>query len=328
MGFYEKRTVLVTGATGLVGANLIQRLLPLGVHVRATLHRRDPVISDPKIDYIKCDLTNPDDCRKIVPEVDYVFHCAANTSGAHVITNNPLTHVTTNIVMNAYLLEAAYQAKVLKFLWISSSTGYPSTGTRPMKEEEMMVGDPFDKYFGVGWMKRYSEVLCRMYAEKLKVPMATIVLRATNIYGEYDDFDFETSHAFAALIRKVAQRHRPIEVWGTGEDVRDLIYVGDFIEAMLIAMEKCYGYKVFNIGFGRGYKIKEVLNMILEEDGYHDARLTFDATKPTTIPIRLVDIRKAEKELGFKPKTFLREGIRKTLHWYKAHQMEKAEKAA
>lgn len=328
MCFYEKKIVLVTGATGLVGANLIQRLLALGVQVRATLHRRGPVIIDPRIEYVKCDLTNPEDCRKIVRDVSYVFHCAASTSGANVITHNPLAHVTPNIVMNALLLEAAYAAKVVKFLWISSSTGYPPTGDRPVKEEEMMTGEPFEKYFGVGWMKRYTEVLCRLYAEKLNPPMTTIILRATNIYGEYDDYDFLTSHVFAALIRKVAERGSSIEIWGTGEDIRDLIYVGDFIEAMLIAMEKCYGYHVFNIGLGQGHKIIDVLNMILEEEGYPEVLLTIDLTKPTMIPVRLVDIRKAEEFLNFKPTTSLRDGIRKTLHWYKTQKMRKSEWAA
>lgn len=322
MSFFENKKVIVTGATGFVGVNLINRLLSLGASVRATIHKKEPVICDSRIDYVKCDLTRMEDCRKVVDGTDYVFHCAASTSGAAIMENTPLVHVTPNIVMNSQLLEAAYFVKTKKFLWISSSTGYPPTGDKPVREEEMIDGEPYEKYFCVGWMKRYTEILCRMYSEKLKNPMTTVVLRPTNIYGEYDDFEFETSHVFAASIRKVVERQNPIEVWGTGDDVRDLIYVGDFIDAMLLGMEKTECYGTFNIGLGRGYSIKDILKMMLEVDGYTDAKISFDSSKPTMIPIRLVDTTKTETVLGFKASTGLKEGIEKTMKWYRENKLK------
>ena len=323
MSFFKNKNVLITGGIGFVGINLINKLLQSEASLRATIHKKEPVVYDDRIDYIKCDLTQMEDCRNVVKSMDYVFHCAASTSGAATIEKTPLVHVTPNIVMNAQLLEAAYLGGIKKFLWISSSTGYPPSGDRLVKEEEMMKGEPYDKYFCVGWMKRYTEVLCRMYSEKLKNPMTTVVLRPTNIYGEYDDFEFETSHVLAALIRRVAERYNPIEVWGTGNDVRDLIYVGDFVDAMLLAMEKIDSYDTFNIGLGRGYNIKQVLKMILEIDGLTDAKVVFDSSKPTTIPIRLVDTTKAETILGFKPMTGLKEGIKKTIKWYRENKFKK-----
>jgi GDP-L-fucose synthase len=320
----KDKKVLVTGGTGFVGLNLINRLLPLGADVRATIHRKDPVIHDKRIEYIRCDLTKMEDCRRAADGIDYVFMCAANTSGAATIEATPLVHVTPNIVMNSQMLEATYFARVKKFLWLSSTTGYPVSGDKPVTEEEMLNGDPYDKYFFVGWMKRYTEVLCRMYSEKLKNPMTTVVLRPTNIYGEYDDFEFATSHVLPALIRKVVERHDPIEVWGTGEDVRDLIYVDDLIDAMLLAMERIESYNPINIGFGKGYAVKDILQMILEVDGYTGARVKFDPSKPSMIPIRLIDTTKAETILGFKAKTELREGIRRTIDWYrKTHNLRK-----
>lgn len=320
--FLEGKRVLVTGGTGFVGINLIKRLLSLNADITATIHKKEPVLIDSRIKYKRCDLTKMEDCKYAVENMDYVFMCAANTQGAAVLEKNPLIHVTPNILMNSQMLESAYFAKVKKFLWISSSTGYPVTGDRPVKEEEIMNGDPYDKYFCVGWMKRYTEVLCRMYSEKLKNPMVTVVLRPTNIYGEYDKFDFKTSHVFAALIRRVVERHNPIEVWGTGDDVRDLIYVEDFIDAILLAMEKINSYNPVNIGFGKGYSIKEFLKMMLEVDGYTSAKVVFDPSKPSTIPIRLVDTTKAETILGFKPKTDLKEGIKKTIKWYRENYDE------
>lgn len=309
--------VLVAGGTGFVGVNLIQRLLLLGAKVRATVHRKAPVIHDERIQYVKCDLTNMEDCRKVVSDIDYVFMCAANTSGAAVIAATPLVHVTPNIVMNAQMLEAVYCANVRKLIWLSSNAGYPPSGDRPVKEEEFFDGDPYEAYFGVAWMKRYTEILCRMYSEKFKKPMTTVVLRPSNIYGPYDDFEFETSHVMAALIRRAVERHDPLEVWGTGDDIRDWIYIDDFIDAMILAAEKIESYDPINIGMGKGYSVKQALQTILEADGYTDANIKFNSSKPSMIPIRLIDTTKAETILGFKARTGLREGIRKTIEWYR-----------
>lgn len=314
---FKDARVLVAGGTGFVGVNLINRLLSLGAQVRATLHRKDPVIRDKKIDYVKCDLTSLKHCKKVVSDMDYVFMCAASTSGAAVIAASPLVHVTPNIVMNSQMLEAAYFARVKKFVWLSSNAAYPPSGERPVKEEELFDGDPYETYFGVAWMKRYTEILCRMYSEKLKNPLTTIVLRPSNIYGPYDDYDFETSHVMAALIRRVVERHDPFEVWGTGDDVRDWIYIDDFIDAMIMAAEKIDTYNPVNIGLGEGHTIKEALQIMLEVDGFTDAKIQFNSSKPSMIPIRLIDTTKAKNILGFQAKTGLREGIKKTIEWYR-----------
>lgn len=314
---FDRKNVLVVGGTGFVGVNIIKKLLSLGASVRATLHKKDAIINDKRIEYVKCDLLKMGDCQKIVSDMDYVFMCAANTAGAAVMAATPLVHVTPNIIMNSQILEAAYFARIKKFIWLSSNAAYPPSGDRPVREDEMFDGDPYDTYYGVGWMKRYTEILCRLYSEKLKNPMVTVVLRPSNIYGPYDDFDFETSHMMAATIRKVVERQNPIQVWGTGDDVRDLIYIDDFIDAMILAAEKIERFDPINIGLGKGYSIKEVLQMTLEVVGFNDAKIVYDPTKPSMIPIRLIDTKKAEELLGFKAITDLRAGIKKTVEWYK-----------
>src|SRR4029453_10767973 len=119
-----------------------------------------------------------------------------------------------NVLINTLMLEAAHRARVARFCFISSGAAYPPTAGRPVREEEMFNGDPHEVYFAAGWMKRYAEVLCQTYAEKIPNPMPTVVVRPSNVYGPYDKFDFAVSHVTAALIPRVVQGPRPPEVWG------------------------------------------------------------------------------------------------------------------
>lgn len=315
-----KARVLVTGAAGFIGSNLTARLLSSGADIRATFHKKRPVIRDRGIEYIGADLTDADACRRLVKGIDYVFMCAASTSGAAVIASEPLAHVTPNIVMNSRMLEASYLAGVKKFIWISSSVGYPPSGRRAVKEREFFDGDPPDVYFASGWTKRYTEILCRMYSEKLRRHLPTVVLRPSNIYGPRDKFDREKSHVTAALVRKVVERQNPIVVWGDGSDARDVIYIDDFIDAVLIAAESVESYNPVNIAFGRAYNIREILRTLLEIDDYANARVVYDRSRPAMIPARFIDVRKARSLLGFRAKTTLRDGLKKTIEWYRETQ--------
>jgi len=314
--YFKDQQVLVTGAAGLTGSALTARLVREGARVRATLRTRKPEKLVPGVEYITCDLTQPEVCKAVVKGVQQVFHCAANTTGAAVMSSTPMVHVTSNVVMNSWLMEACYEARVEKFIWLSSTTGYPDSD-QPVKEEDMFVGEPYEKYFFVGHMKRFTEVLCRMYGEKLPRKMTTLVLRPSNIYGPGDKFEFERSHVTPALIRKVIERHNPLEVWGTGNDVRDLIYVDDCVEAIMLAAEKLNAYTALNVASGTSCSVKQILNTILDLENCRDIKVVFDPSKPTMIPIRLVDVSKAEKLLGFRAKTDLRTGLQKTIAWYK-----------
>lgn len=326
--FLKNERVLVTGGAGLVGSGLIKRLLSEGASVRATLYQTRPAISADRVEYMTRDLTRVEDCEKAVDGIRYVFHCAAKSSGAAARAATPIAHITPNVLMNTQMLAAAYAARVEKFLWLGSTTAYPLTGNRPVKEEEIFSAEPYEKYFFVGWEKRMMEILCKIYGEKPPKPMTTIVLRATNVYGPNDDFKPETGRVTAALIKKVVERQDPIEVWGTGEDIRDHIYVDDVVEAMVTAIEKVDSYTAINIGSGKGYSVKEILQTILEIEEYKNVKIIFDPLKPTMIPIRLVDTTKAQTVLGFKAKTDLPEGLRKTIEWYKKSRMVSQPEAA
>lgn len=313
--FFEKKKVLVAGGAGFVGTNLILKLLEKGVKVRATLHKKPPQIKNSNVEFIKVDLTKPSDCKKAVEGQDVVFMCAANTSGAAVIEKTPLAHVTPNVIMNALMLEAAYKAGVKKFLFISSNTVYPLTDYAVREDDVNYI--LYEKYFPVGWMKLFSEKMCEMYSTKIKSSMTTIVVRPGNVYGPFDDFEWESSHVIPALIRKVVERHIPLEVWGDGKDIKDFIYVEDLVEGLILAMEKINQFDKINLGGGNSITIRQVLKAILKADNFKNPQIVFNSSKPTMIPIRLININKAKRILNFVPKTSLNEGIQKTIYWYK-----------
>lgn len=310
----EGANVLVTGGSGFLGGHLVRRLHGLGARVRTTYLSR-PVAAE-GVEAMRADLTLKEDCARAVAGMDYVFMCAAVTSGAAVITSSPLTHVTPNVVMNALTMDAAYEAGVRKFVFISSGAAYPETGDRPVHEDEMFSAEPYDGYYAAAWMKRYAETLCRVYAEKIKRPMATLVVRPSNVYGPGDKFDFQRSHVTAALIRRVVERQQPLTVWGTGNDVRDLLYIDDFIDGLIAAFSCERPHLAINICAGQGHTVRQILETALRVDGYENAEVIFDPSKPSTIPVRLMSNQMARELLDFEARIDLEEGIRRTISWY------------
>ena len=319
MDFTGKK-VLIAGGAGFIGTNLGLALGRRGADLRLTTHEKPLQATFPGAEAVALDLRRPEDCARAVEGMDYVFLCAAHTSGAAVIRTTPLVHITPNVLINTLMLEAAHRAGVQRFCFISSGAAYPPTGSRPVAEPEMFDGNPHDAYFAAGWMKRYAEVLCRTYAEKIPNPMPTVVVRPSNVYGPYDKYDFAVSHVTAALIRRVVERHSPLEVWGSGEDIRDLVYVDDFIEGLLAAFATQRPYLAVNICAGKGHSVKQILQAILEVDGYHKADVRYDPSRPSTIPVRLMDNALARQELGFEVKTSLEEGLRRTIEWYRKNR--------
>lgn len=313
--FFKNKKILVAGGAGFVGTNLMLKLLEKGAKVRATIHKKSPQINNSRVEFIKVDLTRSSDCQNVVKGMDFVFMCAANTSGAAIIEHSPLAHVTPNVIMNALMLEKAHIAGVKKFLFLSSNTVYPLTHS-PVKETDVNY-QFYEKYFPVGWMKLFTEKLCEMYSTRIKNPMTCVVVRPGNIYGPYDDFEWETSHVLPALIRKVVEHHNPIEVWGNGRDIKDFIYVEDLVEGLLLAMEKINTFDPINIGGGQPISIKQALKTMLEVADFRNPTIVFNSAKPSMIPVRLINISKAKRNLDFVPKTSLIEGIQKTIHWYK-----------
>jgi len=316
---FKGRNCLVAGASGFLGGALAKRLLNEGAVVRGTRLSKVPTFNHPQMTWEQADLRNPQECQRVMAGIDYLFICAANTAGAKIIRETPMVHVTPNVLMNTQLLEAAHAAGVKKALFISSGAAYPTLDGAPLEEGDMFKADPPDVYFHAGWMKRYAEILCRTYAEKLKNPMSGVVVRPSNVYGPGDKFDWDRSHVTAAQMRRVMDRQAPIVVWGTGNDVRDLIYVDDFVTGALAAFAVDDPFFCVNICSGQGHSVREIVETAIEVDGYRDAKVVFDASQPTTIAKRLFSADLARKRLGFTATTPLRDGMAQTMAWYHAH---------
>jgi GDP-L-fucose synthase len=305
--------VVVLGATGLIGYHLCKRLSEEGHEVRGTTHNRShPKL--PNVDYIHADLTRIEHCHWAMENgAEYVFQCAASVNGAWSAANDPLGAIHHNTLLYTSAIQAAADFGVKKYFSLGSTTAYPLSDY-PMTEDRIFDEPLFDKYKPVAEVKRFNERLCQLYSQKMTV----VSIRPTNVYGPYDNFNFGKSHVLPALIRRVVERQDPIEVWGDGSELRDLVYVDDMVEAIVRCM-KLDGYHAVNVGSGRLHSIKEMLEMCMDAENFHP-EVKFDENKPRMIPVRRVDLSKAKELLGFEAKVRLRDGIKKTADWFRENK--------
>jgi GDP-L-fucose synthase len=312
--YFKNKKVLVAGAAGFVGSNLVNRLVLEGAQVRGTLFAKNAQLEVPDCEYVTCDLTQLADCIRVTKDIDFVFMAAANSSGAAVIDTTPLVHLTPNLVMNAHMLAASYENCVNKFCFISSNVVYPVTDFA-VKEHDTNY-EYFDKYFIVGWMKRFTEIMCEMYSSRVEPPMKTIVVRPGNLYGPFDKYTWKDSKVIAALIRRAVERHHPFEIWGDGFDIKDFLFIDDFIDGLLAVFKKDVDHSTVNLASGKPVNIRETLATILNAANYLSADIRFNPNKPSMIPVRMIDITCANSNFGWTPSTTLENGIKKTIEWY------------
>ena len=313
--------ILVTGTTGLIGYNLSKRLLKDGHEVYGIIHNKEKKITSVLYQY--GDLQDREFCDSVTEGMDMVINCSANTSNAVDTVKSPLVHVTPNVIVNTQLIESAYFNKVKKYVFISSSTVYPPSYDKKVDETWNIFEEPYPVYHGVGWMKRYGEVLCDLYANQLSPNMDCLVVRPANCYGPHDKYDFDKCHVTPATIKKVVDKHNPIQVWGDGEDVRDIIYIDDFVDGLVTVMDKCEEkYEVVNIGSNESYSINQILKKCMEIENYN-ASIEHISGKPSMIPIRKISSDKIKEKYDWKCKYTLEQGLRNTITWYKEKYHEK-----
>lgn len=306
----KNKTVYVTGGrSGFIGTNFAHELRSRGANVIVQgLHPDKPAFFDgPQV------ITDLSVSPEVPEGTDYVFHCAAHTSGAKEMVETPEAQIHVNAFMNSKLLEDAARKGVKKFLFISSSAVYPESAL-PVNEDQGFVSDPPDKFFGPAWMKRYTEKLIEFYYRRYG--MAGVVIRPSNAYGPYSSFDLEYSHVLPALIRKFVEKHNPLEVWGSPDVVRDFIYIDDLVRGSLMAFDASDKFSVYNIATG----VLQTIGMSvchIKELTQYSGKVVYNSSKPTTIKSRSICTQKAKRQLEFRAETEFREGLYKTIQWYK-----------
>ena len=318
----KKLRILITGSAGLVGQNLTNALVANGYqNIRAHIHNRRPRITHDSVEYVSGDLKMHLTCMAVTTDIDVVIHAAANSSNAVDTIHDPLAHVTPNVAMNNFLIDASYRNKVSKYIFLSSNTVYPPKGDKPVVETDFLFDEPYPVYYPVGWMKRYAEVQCNLYSNFIPNPMTTIVIRPANLYGPHDKFNLEKCHVTPATIRKVADNMNPIPVWGNGSELRDLLYIDDFVDAILTIMENQETHDTFNVGSNEVYSVNDVLDT-MKNLVSNTNPIEYVSGKPSMIPTRRINSDKIQHILGWKSVTPLHVGLKKTYDWYLANKQE------
>ena len=311
--FFKNKKVVVTGGSGFIGTHFLKELVNRGARVRTSTNKSLlQYESDEVIVYRGLDLLNLDDCIKLTEGADYVIHCAGEVAHPSTVpTDVQISLKQLNLIGN--VLEACAKNGVKKFLDLNSSTGY-SDIRRPISEDEYWIDEPYKSYYGYGWMRRYREKLMEHVSKFSGLEIA--LARCTAIFGPHDNFDLKTCHVVPALIKRVLDDENPFTAWGSPDVVRDFLYVKDVVDGALLILEKGESMRPYNLGYGGGITIGEILNTILKVTG-KTPEIVWDDSKPTTIPYRAVSTNRIQNELGFKPKYTFEEGIRETIEYYK-----------
>lgn len=311
------KTVLVTGASGFVGRAIVGELLRShpGTRVVAALHQRPFDVSDPRLETRFADLRDARACATVCRGVDAVVHAAGGVGSAAVAGLAVMEGLVENLVLTARVLQACWENAVPRCLVFSSTTGYPLLD-HPLQEDEMFTGPVPRPYWGYGHMRAYLERLGEFVTETSGATQVVLV-RPSAVYGPHDSFDPRRCHVIPALIRKAVEGQEPFEVWGTGTEVRDFLYVDDLARGTLAALAHLPGGRPVNLASGEPVTIREVTELILAAAGHRPATITYETHRPVMIPYRRLDTRRAREELGFSPAVGLAEGLRRTVEWFR-----------
>jgi GDP-L-fucose synthase len=309
--FLKGKKVVVTGGAGFIGTHFLMKLVEIGADVRTHVHKNPLQYEHNDIQvFHDIDLMKLEDCVKLTEGADYVIHCAGEVAHpSSVPTDIQISLKQLNLIGN--VLESCTKNKVKRFLDLNSSTGYPDI-RRPITEDEFWVDEPYKSYYGYGWMRRYREKLMEHVSKFSGLEIA--LARCTAIFGPHDNFNLKTCHVVPALIKRVLSGENPFTAWGSPDVVRDFLYVKDVVNGALLILEKGESMKPYNLGYGNGVTIGEILNTILTVTG-KNPEVIWDESKPTTIPFRAVSVDRIKNELGFNSKYTFEEGIKETIEW-------------
>ena len=316
---YKGKKVLVAGGTGTIGIPLVRQLVERGADVMVVsldepehAHR----ILGPNVRYARDDLTELPACLRATYGQDFVFNMVGIKGSVGIGETKVASYFVPMLRFQTNLMDAAFRSKVSRYLFVSSVCGYPQSSLH--LEDNMWNGLPKqnDKYPGLA--KRIGEIQGETYLKEFGWDAVRIV-RPSNVYGPFDDFDPRTAQVIPALIRRMLDGENPIRVWGDGSAVRDFILSDDVAYWCLEAVEKAPPCTPVNLGSGTGCTIREVAEVIAKSMPSRP-RIEWDASKPSGDPVRLMSMERAKALIGFKPRTSLEDGIRQTIAWYLEHK--------
>jgi len=304
----QDKTVVVTGGAGFLGrevCRLIESHNPRSVFIPRSkvydLRQREA------IEQLMAD-SSP----------DIVVHLAAVVGGIEANRLNPGKFFYDNAIMGVELIEQARRFEVEKFVSIGSICAYPKFTPVPFREDDIWNGYPEETNAPYGLAKKMLLVQSQAYRQQYN--MNAITLFPVNLYGPGDNFDLQSSHVIPALIRKVHEAiqsgQKKIEVWGTGSASREFLYVSDAADGIVKATLHYEGAEPVNLGSGTEIQIRELAQTICELSGFA-GEIEWNTEKPDGQPRRCLDTTRASEAFGFEAKTKLRDGILKTVNWYR-----------
>ncbi|MDH5426714.1 MAG: NAD(P)-dependent oxidoreductase [Nitrospirota bacterium] len=305
--FFHGKNVVVTGGSGLIGRQIVNRLVATGASVRSV--SLDEIQVNDKVEYLKGDLCDFGFCQRIVKDMDCIFHVAGIKGSIEVTKSKPASFLVPLLMMNTNMLEACRLNKVERVVYTSSIGAYPSAEVFKEAEGED-EGPPMDMF--PGWAKRMAELQIQAYKIQYGLQHYAVV-RPCNVYGPGDNFDPDNAMVIPTLMRRIFSREDPVVIWGDGTAVRDFAYSEDVADGVILALYHGTGGRYVNLGSGIGYPIKELVETLQRVIPF---MAQFDFTKPSGFPRRVMDISLAKTLLGYDPQVSLLEGLQKTWDWY------------
>src|SRR5882762_916304 len=309
LSMQKSEKIFVAGHRGMVGSALIRALEAAGF---------SKVL---KRDRSELDLGDSEAVTKFFrnekPEV--VIFAAAKVGGIKANNEQPVEFLLENLRLQNNVIAAAHESGVRKLLFLGSSCIYPKLAPQPIPESALLSGplEPTNEAYAIA--KIAGIKLCQTYAREHGANFISVM--PTNLYGPNDNFDLETSHVLAALLRKVheakTQNDSELMVWGSGKPRREFLHVDDLASACVLLLEQYDSPDIINVGFGEDISIRELAELICDVVAF-DGELTWDKNKPDGTPRKLLDVAKL-RALGWKPSVPLREGIARTYEWFLAN---------
>ncbi len=298
---FKHKRVVVTGGNGLIGRKVVDLLCEEEAIVVVLSNDDRKPRTD--VEYIVGDLAADFEFCQIMTEgAEYVFHIAGLKGSPIVTSNKPASYFVPLIQMNTNILEACRINEIKGVVYTSSIGVY--SHSRILRESNPQ-GKPMDIF--PGYAKWMGELQIQAYRTEYGLTCYSIV-RPSNVYGEGDNFDPETAMVIPALIGKILRGDNPVIVWGDGSEIRDFVYSGNVAQGILQTMEMGTKGKFINLGGAKGYSVNDVVNILKK---ITKAEFTFDLTKKSGFPKRVMDISLARSLVGYNPTTTLEEGLEK-----------------